>query len=145
MRISRKSLVRSMRCFCQRPETPSMFSSLLSKAETLRRSAMICFISLRYWVLVICGGYGMILWIVGWGGQGWWSVATVFNLIGRSPRFPEGITDLLFLIQIQFGVVVAEFDQDLQNQVIHGGHIHFGDGIVGFLGFFVGHCGAVGW
>ena len=81
----------------------------------------------------------MIMRNAGWGGQCWWSVATVFNLIGRSPRFPEGITNLLFLVQIQFGVVVAEFDQDLQNQVIHGGHIHFGEGIDVFLGFFVGH------
>jgi hypothetical protein len=33
----------------------------------------------------------------------------------------------------------------LQNQVIHGGAIHFGEGIDVFLGFLVGHCGAVGW
>lgn len=87
----------------------------------------------------------MIMRNEGWGGQCWWSVDAIFDAVGNAPRFPEGITDMLFLVQIQFGVVVAEFDQDLQNQVIHGGAIHFGEGIDVFLGFLVGHCGAVGW
>lgn len=72
MRISRKSFVRSTRVFSQSPWTPSMFSSLLSKAETLRRSAIICFICWRYWAVVIVVGDGMIMRFEGWGGQSWW-------------------------------------------------------------------------
>ena len=63
----------------------------------------------------------------------------IFDMIGNRPRFPEGITDLLFLVHIQFGVIVAEFHQNLQDEVIHGSDIHFGDGIEDILGFLVGH------
>lgn len=100
---------------------------------------MICFICWRYWAVVIVGGDGMIMRNEGWGGQSWWSVDAILNLVGNRPSRPESITDLLFLIQIQFGMVVAEFHQNPKDEVIDGGAVHFGDGIDDFLGFLVGH------
>ncbi len=100
---------------------------------------MICFISLRYCAVVMVGGDGMIMRFVGWGGQCQWSVALILNLVGRSPSLPESITNLLLFPQVQFGVIVAEFHQNLQDEVVDGGHIHFRDFIEQFLGFFVGH------
>lgn len=63
----------------------------------------------------------------------------IFDMIGDRPRFPQCIPNVLFLVHIQFGMIVAEFNHNLQNEVIHGGHIHFGDGIEDLLGFLVGH------
>lgn len=93
-----------------------------------------------------CGRYGMIMRFEGWGGQSWWSSidAVFFDIVGNSPRFPEGISDGLLLVFAQFRAIFAEMDEGIEDGFVHRGHVEGFDVFGSHGGLVIGDYGMRG-